>query len=596
MSTTRSPRPQTLTSSMSAPTPSQRNRGHATTPPQAILGKESLVIKPQGKVQTVFKGESFFVSCSSDADNVQRVMWTGPEGQQITDYRGSVPYNEIPRVHVEDGRSGHKGVDLIFTNISRTDRGKYTCSANVDGVEEERSFDLVVLKHLDFMDTPVTQFLEEDHDSVLRCDVDGDPAPRVSWNINNRKVTFEKLFNHQPSLPHPFPTPLSITALPPPNAPHPSPPHAPLPPPLSSPYAPLPPTPLTPSRPSPSPRPSPPTRPSPLHALPPKHPSPLPHALSPPSRPYALSHALLLILLPHPHPTLSPHFPSHAPPLHPLSLPSPPYTPPRTPLLIAGKKYDKGTEHPNDLIVRNATLEDAGQYKCVALQLSNYTSEVKDLVIEVKVHPYGYVTGDVNLTCEAVAEPHANFTWIKDDQVIEPNETVQIINEDHKSVLRLKVTDVDMFGDYVCKAENKLGTLERVIILEEGKKPAVPSAKVTETEVNAIHLKLDANNHPDMPILAFRVQYKTAGDNWINAQSMEFKKGDPYVINSLAGDTLYVLRASAKNAAGYSDFSSDFMERTKKIHESQSQISAANSLSATAQVFVPLVVLLASLL
>lgn len=334
----------------------------------------------------------------------------------------------------------------------------------MDGVEEERSFDLVVLKHLDFMDTPVTQFLEEDHDSVLRCDVDGDPAPRVSWNINNRKVTF-------------------------------------------------------------------------------------------------------------------------------------------------GKKYDKGTEHPNDLIVRNATLEDAGQYKCVALQLSNYTSEVKDLVIEVKVHhkpqwsdndltaqAYGYVTGDVNLTCEAVAEPHANFTWIKDDQVIEPNETVQIINEDHKSVLRLKVTDVDMFGDYVCKAENKLGTLERVIILEEGKKPAVPSAKVTETEVNAIHLKLDANNHPDMPILAFRVQYKTAGDNWINAQSMEFKKGDPYVINSLAGDTLYVLRASAKNAAGYSDFSSDFMERTKKIHESQSQISAANSLSATAQVFVPLVVLLASFL
>nr|XP_027225635.1 neural cell adhesion molecule 1-like isoform X3 [Penaeus vannamei] len=430
----------------------------------SVTGKESLVIKPQGKVQTVFKGESFFVSCSSDADNVQRVMWTGPEGQQITDYRGSVPYNEIPRVHVEDGRSGHKGVDLIFTNISRTDRGKYTCSANVDGVEEERSFDLVVLKHLDFMDTPVTQFLEEDHDSVLRCDVDGDPAPRVSWNINNRKVTF-------------------------------------------------------------------------------------------------------------------------------------------------GKKYDKGTEHPNDLIVRNATLEDAGQYKCVALQLSNYTSEVKDLVIEVKVHhkpqwsdndltaqAYGYVTGDVNLTCEAVAEPHANFTWIKDDQVIEPNETVQIINEDHKSVLRLKVTDVDMFGDYVCKAENKLGTLERVIILEEGKKPAVPSAKVTETEVNAIHLKLDANNHPDMPILAFRVQYKTAGDNWINAQSMEFKKGDPYVINSLAGDTLYVLRASAKNAAGYSDFSSDFMERTKKIHESQSQISAANSLSATAQVFVPLVVLLASLL
>ena len=38
-----------------------------------------------------------------------------------------------------------------------------------------------------------------------------------------------------------------------------------------------------------------------------------------------------------------------------------------------------------------------------------------------------------------------------------------------------------MFGDYLCIAQNKLGTLERVIILQQGQKPAVPTAKVNST-------------------------------------------------------------------------------------------------------------------
>lgn len=50
---------------------------------------------------------------------------------------------------------------------------------------------------------------------------------------------------------------------------------------------------------------------------------------------------------------------------------------------------------------------------------------------------YSYVTGEVNLTCEAVAEPHANFTWVKDSEVIVPSDTVQIFNDDHKSVLKV---------------------------------------------------------------------------------------------------------------------------------------------------------------
>ena len=50
---------------------------------------------------------------------------------------------------------------------------------------------------------------------------------------------------------------------------------------------------------------------------------------------------------------------------------------------------------------------------------------------------YGYVQGEVNLTCEAVAEPAATFTWTKDGEIKGPSEGVHIYNEQHKSVLQV---------------------------------------------------------------------------------------------------------------------------------------------------------------
>lgn len=46
---------------------------------------------------------------------------------------------------------------------------------------------------------------------------------------------------------------------------------------------------------------------------------------------------------------------------------------------------------------------------------------------------------------------------------------------------QLTVEDQNMFGDYLCKAQNNLGTMVRVIILQEGAKPAVPTAEVRKT-------------------------------------------------------------------------------------------------------------------
>ncbi|MPC13092.1 Fasciclin-2 [Portunus trituberculatus] len=137
-----------------------------------------------------------------------------------------------------------------------------------------------------------------------------------------------------------------------------------------------------------------------------------------------------------------------------------------------------------DLIFDNILRRDRGNYTCSANVDGEEVSKSFQLFVDNKplwnddkTKAYSYVDGSVNLTCEVKAEPEANFTWTKDDSVIYPSEITQIFNDNNTSILQLKVTEQRMFGDYLCIAQNKLGTLERVIILQQGQKPAIPTAK-----------------------------------------------------------------------------------------------------------------------
>lgn len=89
------------------------------------------------------------------------------------------------------------------------------------------------------------------------------------------------------------------------------------------------------------------------------------------------------------------------------------------------------------------------------------------------------------MTCSALAEPGAEFTWIKDNQSLSPDEHVQIFNSDHHSALQVHIYDESVFGDYECRATNMLGTMARVIVLEQATKPPTPSfaIKVSCTQV-----------------------------------------------------------------------------------------------------------------
>lgn len=51
---------------------------------------------------------------------------------------------------------------------------------------------------------------------------------------------------------------------------------------------------------------------------------------------------------------------------------------------------------------------------------------------------YSFLSGKVNLTCEVQAEPEANFTWTKDEEVMQPSNIVQIFNNNNTSILQVR--------------------------------------------------------------------------------------------------------------------------------------------------------------
>ena len=79
----------------------------------------------------------------------------------------------------------------------------------------------------------------------------------------------------------------------------------------------------------------------------------------------------------------------------------------------------------------------------------------------------------VNIYCPVIGYPTPDVTWLKDDDILEPNEDKVIIN-DHKGELtlsHLQILDAQEgdIGHYMCNAENSLGrTYKKFQIKIEG--------------------------------------------------------------------------------------------------------------------------------
>lgn len=193
--------------------------------------------------------------------------------------------------------------------------------------------------------------------------------------------------------------------------------------------------------------------------------------------------------------------------------------------------------------------------------------------------------------------------------------------------IQFPISNASVFGAYKCKAVNSIGSIERLFTLRPGLKPATPSLSILlpqppmhtgredeeeEEDVysvaaldghsNAIYLNLSLPEHSpplnvtEMDATGFRVQfisrdnYTQTNRTWTNAEFVDFvyrADGGPHVLQNLTWNRDYLLRASTKNVAGFSDFSEPLefnLSPSKMGHSSGNSLSQATIYAGVALV------------
>ncbi|XP_073979573.1 fasciclin-2-like isoform X2 [Rhodnius prolixus] len=142
----------------------------------AVLGGRLELIPSMNETER-YEGDTYVVTCKGE--DAVNSTWTGPNGKPIRETRG--------RKHVEDRKDGSSNsLSLIFESIIRADRGNYTCTSIINGGVVRVTFQLIVRKPISFEGSFSEQYVTENTNQKVRCEVSGDPTPAIVWQINNK--------------------------------------------------------------------------------------------------------------------------------------------------------------------------------------------------------------------------------------------------------------------------------------------------------------------------------------------------------------------------------------------------------------------------
>ncbi|XP_015115835.1 lachesin isoform X2 [Diachasma alloeum] len=134
----------------------------------------------------------------------------------------------------------------------------------------------------------------------------------------------------------------------------------------------------------------------------------------------------------------------------------------------------------NFLKITSITKEDRGTYYCVA---ENKVGKADRRNINVEVEFAPVITArrphlgqalqyDMDLECHVEAYPPPAITWLKDDVVLSNNQHYSIshfANADEYTDTTIRIITIEkrQYGEYVCRAVNKLGSAETRVNLFE---------------------------------------------------------------------------------------------------------------------------------
>ncbi|KAL3266322.1 hypothetical protein HHI36_010500 [Cryptolaemus montrouzieri] len=212
-------------------------------------------------------------------------------------------------------------------------------------------------------------------------------------------------------------------------------------------------------------------------------------------------------------------------------------------------------------------------------------------------HLYGYLNGYKNLSCKVEAEPKARFEWLSSPTKV--RKTGNVTEFPNESILQLKLEE-STFGKYKCKATNRWGKAERVIILEKGVKPEPPqflelrgaNSDLLDLGIKGPDMK-KLNVSDNMKPIGYNVMYKPykQGESQWDNKYFTVSEDNSYVLQHLQHNTEYEIKAAAKNVAGMSEYSDVSIFKTLTAESDTGFKTSSNSFQICTATVIIIVIL-----
>lgn len=178
-------------------------------------------------------------------------------------------------------------------------------------------------------------------------------------------------------------------------------------------------------------------------------------------------------------------------------------------LLPTGGVVAKGSS----IIIYNATKDDRGTYYCIADNNVGKPAR-RSVGVEIEFPPqinlvrpkYQQALGyPVEIYCLIEASPEPDISWLKDGYQINNDNFYQISSSSNshgfiQTSLRIKRVEPRDFGQYRCRATNKLGDRQNAVILERVQVPVCPPA-CSEGEYASLTTSSACHSDPELSII-----------------------------------------------------------------------------------------------
>lgn len=173
---------------------------------------------------------------------------------------------------------------------------------------------------------------------------------------------------------------------------------------------------------------------------------------------------------------------------------------------------------------------------------------------------YAMHNTSVNLTCSANARPDPTFLWYHEEKHVTEN----TFNELENSTLTVFLASLHDFGKYKCVAKNAFGSARTHFHIHGGRLPDVPDTfQLLGESTVSLDIEIGAKRDEHFPVLGYRFELipKDAYEDessWSNAKVHDVfnrtHEASSVIIHDLKKDTVYLVRAAARNMLGMGEW------------------------------------------